>query len=122
MKTNIILSVLAITLFIACNSDKTRSFISGTYVNEAKGELGIANDTLIIEPVEGNNFLVHRKTGFNRIRNSKTGIREHETEEWNAVYNEATKTLTETRKGKLITFFPNANKLMVGKREYKKRF
>lgn len=121
MKTNIILSVLAIALFIACNTDKTRSFIAGTYVNETKGEFSIANDTLIIEPVEGNNFIIHRKTGFNRIRNGKMGIAEHETEEWNAIYSEATKTLTESRRGKLISFFPNANKLMVGKREYKKR-
>ncbi len=118
MKNIIILFVLAVALITSCNSDRTRPFIVGTYVNESTGEFSLASDTLVIEPSESNNFLIHRKTGFNRIRNGKKGIREYETEEWNAIYDESTKSLTETRTGKLITFYPNSNKLMVGKREY----
>jgi UDP-N-acetylmuramate-alanine ligase len=121
MKINIILLAICATIMVACNSkNDTRSFIPGMYVNHAKGEYSIASDTLVIEASESNNYFIHRKTGFQLIRNGKTGKHEHETEEWKAVYDEGTKTLTETQKGKLITFLPDSGKLSVGKREYNK--
>ncbi len=120
MRTLIMLMAVVLFFTAACTSDKTRSFIPGTYVNSAGGQYSNADDTLVIEPTESNNYLIHRRTGFNIIRNGKTEKRQHETEEWKAVYDEATKTLTETAKGKLITFYPDSAKLMVGKREYRK--
>ena len=120
MKTNIILFAIAAMLLAACSSDQTRTFIPGTYVNHAESEYSVADDTLVIEASESNNFRITRKTGFNQIRNKKQGKREYETEDWTAVYDESTKTLTETRKGKLLTFYPESNRLFVGKKEYRK--
>lgn len=120
MKVNIILIAIVAVLISGCTDDKTRSFIPGTYVNHAESEYSTVNDTLTIEASESNNFQIIRNTGFKRIRNGKAGKKEYETEKWNAIYDEGTKTLTETSKGKLITFYPDANKLMVGKREYQK--
>jgi len=120
MKTQSILPLLLAATLAACNADKTRDFITGTYVNHAKGDYSIANDTLVIESVESNNYQIHRRTGIRLIRKGKTGKFQHETEEWKAIYDEGTKTLTETQKGKLISFYPEANKLTVGKREYQK--
>lgn len=119
MKKSILIALLAIIL-AACNADKTREFIPGTYINTAEGEYSIAHDTLVIEPSESNSFYIQRKTGFRIIRDGKPGKLEYETEKWNTLYDETTKSLSETRKGKLITFYPDGNKLMVGKREYKK--
>jgi hypothetical protein len=120
MKTNIILIVIAAVLLAACSSDETRAFIPGTYVNHAEGEYSVADDTLLIESSESNNYRIIRKTGFNQIRNKKQGRREYETEDWTAIYDEGTKTLTETRKGKLLTFYPESGRLFVGKKEYRK--
>ncbi|MFA6275799.1 MAG: hypothetical protein WC622_03570 [Pedobacter sp.] len=120
MKNLIILCAILVAIVTACKSDNVRPFIPGTYINNADSEFSRANDTLVIEPSESNNFYLHRKTGFNLISNRKIGKREYETENWNAVYDEATKTLTETKKGKLITFYPDSAKLMVGKRMYQK--
>ncbi len=120
MKTSIILIALVTILMAACTSDKTLSFIPGTYVNSAGGEYSVADDTLYIEPSESNNYVIHRKTGFNVINDGKKGKRQFETEQWNAIYDEATKAMTETRKGKIITFSPESNTLKVGKREYQK--
>lgn len=120
MKANIILILLIAVLTTACKTDKTRDFIPGTYVNHAEGEYSTASDTLVIEPSESNNFVVHRKTAFQRITNGKAGKPEYETKEWNAIYDEATKSLNETSKGKLITFYPETGRLMIGKREYTK--
>lgn len=120
MRNTLILYAVVVMLINACKSDKVREFIPGIYVNHAEGEYSTASDTLIIEPSESNNYLIRRRTVFNRMKHGKTEKLEHETEEWNAIYNEGTKSLAESSKGKIITFFPKANKLMVGKREYNK--
>lgn len=120
MKTLFYLCAAAVLFITACTTDKTREFIPGTYVNSAGGEYSVADDTLVIEPAESNNFSIQRKTGFNVITDGTKGKRQHETEQWNAIYDEGTKGLTETRKGKFITFYPETGTLKVGKREYKK--
>ncbi len=120
MKRQTILPLLFALTGAACSSDKTREFIPGTYVNHAESEYSIVNDTLTLESGESNNFLVHQKTGIRMIKKGKLGKFKHETEEWKAIYDEGTKTLTEIRKGKLLSFYPEAGKLTVGKREYQK--
>ena len=120
MKRQTILPLLLALSCGACNGDKTRDFIPGTYVNHAESESSIVNDTLTLERGESNNFLIHRKTGIRMIKKGKLGKFKHETEEWKAIYDEGTKTLTEIRKGKLFSFYPEAGKLTVGKREYQK--
>ncbi|RYE28135.1 MAG: hypothetical protein EOP48_33830 [Sphingobacteriales bacterium] len=120
MKNLIILCAVAVALITACKTDNTRSFIPGTYINDARSEFSIANDTLVIEPSESNIFYIHRKTGFNLVTDGKIGKREYETENWNAVFDKGTNTLTETKKGKLITFYPDSAKLKVGNRTYQK--
>lgn len=120
MKHLIIICAIAVSIVTACKTDNIRSFIPGTYINNAGSEYSIANDTLVIEPSKSNIFYVHRKTGFNLVSDGKIGKREHETENWNAVFDEETETLTETKKDKLITFFPDSAKLKVGNRSYQK--
>ena len=92
----------------------------GTYVNSAGGEFGIASDTLKVELVEGNSYQVLRSTGYNLIRDGKVGQREYGTELWSCAYSAATRTLTELKRGKIISFFPEQKALAVGKRVYKK--
>jgi hypothetical protein len=120
MKKQTILPLLFAATLIACNNDKTKDFIPGTYVNHAEGEYSAANDTLLIESQEENSFLIHRKVGFHTIRDGKPGKEQYEKEEWRATYNNENKTLTETSKGKVITPLPEANKLLVERSEYLK--
>lgn len=110
-------SCLALT---SCTGDKVRDFMPGTYVNSAGGEFSIASDTLKVELVEGNNYVIHRRTGYNLITDGEVGTREFETEKWNCAYSTATKTLSELRKGKIITFYPDSAAMKVGRREYQK--
>lgn len=118
-KIQFIFTVLALaTLLFACHADQTREFMPGTYVNSAGGKYSLADDTLVIVPAESNNYLIERRTGFNRISEGVKGKREYEKESWNAIYDEGTKTLQETRSGKLITFYPDSAFLKVGKRKY----
>jgi outer membrane lipopolysaccharide assembly protein LptE/RlpB len=124
MKTLAIILLAAMTsILAACNhSVDTYSFIPGTYVNHAEGEFSIAYDTLIIQPMSDQNasYRILRKTGFRRVENNHPQVLQRESEEWVALYNDATKSMQETKRGKVITFYPDANRLMVGKREYQK--
>ena len=113
--------LLAVTCFTACQRDKIREFIPGTYINSAGGIYSRANDTLIVKPLQNNQFHIARRTGFNLIQDGKTGKRQFETEVWKAVYDEGTRSLTETRKGKLITAYPDSGFLLIGKRKYIKK-
>ncbi|TKC04336.1 hypothetical protein [Pedobacter frigoris] len=112
--------MLGLVVLLGCSSDKVRDFIPGVYVNSAGGEFSVASDTLAVELIEGNNYLIHRMTGFNLVTNGKLGKREYEVEKWIGVYSSDTQRLTETKKGKLISFFPEKGSLMVGQRVYRK--
>lgn len=120
MKNLMILCAVAVLFVTACTTEKNRDFIPGTYANHAAGEFSIADDTLIIEAVEHNNYIIYRKTSFQKISNGKSGEQEHETEQWHAIYDEATQSLVETNKGKQLTFYPDKEQLMLGKRTYSK--
>ena len=54
------------------------------------------------------------------ISEGKIGKREYGTELWSCTYSPDTKTLTELKKGKLISFFPEKGALAAGRRLYKK--
>jgi hypothetical protein len=116
----IYVSVLSCTFLLGCSSDKVRDFMPGVYVNSAGGEFSVASDTLDVKLVEGNNYVIHRRTGFNLVTDGKIGKREYEVEKWNGVYSPNTQVLTETKRGKLISFFPEKGSLTVGQRIYKK--
>ncbi|MEH3112570.1 hypothetical protein [Pedobacter terrae] len=124
MKTTITLAIIltfcSLAIFIGCNSDSNKSFIEGSYVNHDGGNYSVADDTLAIEHTSANNYLIYRRTGFNLIRDGEKGRRKHETEQWQCTYDEQTGVLTETKKGKTLTFYPDKGMLMVGSREYQK--
>ncbi|UKT65068.1 hypothetical protein [Pedobacter mucosus] len=105
----------------ACHADPAREFLSGTFTSSSTGELSKADDTLIIESLASNNFLLHRRTGYNLIRRGISGERHYEREEWQAIYDESTKTLSEIKKGKLITTYPDSGYILIGKRKYIKK-
>lgn len=121
MQTSKFLCGLYLSFALAgCSGDKVRDFMPGTYVNSAGGEFSIASDTLKVELIEGNSYQVLRSTGYNLISEGKVGNREHATELWSCTYSPATRTLTELKKGKLISFFPEKGALATGRRVYKK--
>jgi len=120
MKTKTILLSLAV-LVAACKGNDHRQFLNGTFVNSAKGAMSIADDTLQVESVDGLHYNIHRSTGFKLIREGKTGGRQFEREEWKAVFDQQTQTMRETRKGKLISIYPDSGFILIGKRKYIKQ-
>lgn len=121
MKIFSILLVFATMIIFACTSNDTRSFIPGMYVDTTGSSKSKASDTLIIEFTgESNNYVIHRKTGYNLISKKGIGNRKYANEEWTAIYDSGTRTLKVTIPLKLITFYPQSGKLCIRQRVYQK--
>ena len=115
----------SLLLLFACNSAKTneiRSFIPGVYARFSDHEMRKEYDTLKIEMISGagNNYRLIRSSYFQKKLDEQTFPWEYSKEEWTAIYDENKRVLNETRKGKVISFVPERNILMVGNTEYKK--
>jgi len=112
------LSLMLIIGFQSCNSSGS---FEGTYVNTAGSVFSIARDTLVVEHEENNRYLIHRSTGFQLLDDAgKPGPLQYEKEEWTAVYNPETELMSESRKGKQISFSADKGTMWVGKRKYKR--
>ena len=112
-------------LLLACESSKSdeiRTFIPGTYARFSDHEMRKEYDTIRINVISetGNNYSLIRSSSFQRKMDGKEFPWEYTKEEWTAVYDESTRVLNETRKGKVLSFVPETNILLVGTTEYKK--
>ena len=120
-KQSIISCILILFCAYACNSGRVKDFIPGTYVNSARSEFSQANDTLVVVHEQSNSYHIQRRTGFNLVRKGRLMKKQYAKEEWKAIYDLDTNTLIETRKGKVITFYPESACLRVGTRKYIKQ-
>jgi hypothetical protein len=123
MKKCFVMAVSIFSLFsCSITADKIRTFIPGTYARFSDHEMRKEYDTINIEVVSaaGNNYRLLRSSTFQRKMDGQSFPWEHTNEEWTAIYDESKRVLNETRKGKVISFVPEKNILLVGTTEYKK--
>ena len=104
-------------------SDKIQSFIQGTYIRVFEGEYSKGHDTLIInQPDENNNYYIieHNSILFRKSEDRQLLPVEYKSETWIAVYNEKEQVMTEQKKGKLISFLPEKDELLLGSNVFNK--
>ena len=123
MKNYIFLMALAILGLTACHSESSgniKDFIPGTYVNQARSDYSIANDTLIIEPGKNteNIFLITRKTGYRRITDGKLQPLQHQVKHWSGEWDEQKQILQVMQTGSFLLFQPDKDSLLNGSSEY----
>lgn len=111
--------ILVVSAFLGCG--RPQPAIAGTYVNRAGSVISQARDTLVVEGLSGNSYLIHRRTGY-RLATGKGdfGDWKFEREEWKAVYDASTGVMTESRNGKVITFDLGNGVMLVGRRRYER--
>ena len=114
-----------LVFLLACDStksDEIRAFVPGTYARFSDHEMRTQYDTLKITVISetGNNYSLVKSSSFQRKLDGKEFPWEYTKEEWTAVYDKNKRILNETRKGKVISFVPEKNILLVGTTEYKK--
>lgn len=129
MKHTKFLSVLFLVAFASCDgleneksANKILSFIPGSYARSFEGEFAIGNDTLVItQPdIHNNYYAITHNSSYQKIREKQLQPFEHKSEKWVAVFNEKNKMLEEQQKGKLISFLPEENALLLGSSKYYK--
>ena len=111
-----------ILLLAACQgkNNQTKDFIPGTYVNAAKGEYAIADDTLIIEHIDGNNYRITRRTTYQAIRNGKLLPKHHQIKKLNAVWDSGKRELDELITGRIFRFDTRRHLLLTNQAGYHK--
>jgi len=124
MKRKLLLQGI-LMLMLGCSSseeDPIRSFMPGTYVRFSDHEMRKELDTITIDLISetGNNYSLTRSSSFQKKLDEKVFPWEHAKEEWTAYYDPHERVLHETRKGKMISFIPEQNMLLVGTTKYKK--
>lgn len=123
MKAIVIYFVSITVLFAACqtiSSDPVRNFIPGSYVRSVGDEFSRGSDTLVLRQLQGNTYEIIKRSGIIRIREGQEQPFEHKIETWTGIYDEKDQVIHEQRKGKLISFVPKENKLLVGSSAFKK--
>jgi len=122
MKARSVLAAAIVLVMVACQSKstQTKNFITGTYVNYSKGEYGEANDTLVIDQVNGNNYLITRKTTYQAIRDGKPLQKHHKVKKLNAIWDTQKQGLDETTTGRVFRFDPDKHLLLLDQGTYRK--
>jgi len=122
MKTAVKMMIAAIVLLAACQSKnaQTQDFIPGTYVNAAKGEYAVANDTLIIKQGDGNNYHITRRTTYQAIRNGQLLPKHRKVESLNAVWDSGKQELDEQVTGRIFRFDAGKKLLLINQASYRK--
>lgn len=105
---------------LGCGSGNGLGSVEGVYVNRASGKYSKADDTLEVVSFAEGRFVVKRRTGYQRVVDGKPGPREYGQEKWLADWDRNRRVLVETRRGKVLRFFPESGLLMVGERRYLK--
>ena len=108
---------------ISCthHEDLVKGFIPGTYTRQIRGQYSKGQDLLDISRANENIFLIIHRSHYERLLNGKWQAPETKSEQWVAIYDEKDKVLREQQKGKIFSFIPEKNELLLGTAEYIKQ-
>ena len=129
MKNLNLLSLVFVPFLISCSSmqkkhatNKVKSFITGTYARAFKGEYSTGNDTLVINQPDANNnyYTIQHKISYQQIIDKHFLPLTYKIENWVAIFNDQTNVLIEQKKGKMISFLPGENALLLGNSKFQK--
>lgn len=122
MKTCFNALIFSFLILLSCNrsADKLVDFIPGTYVLHSEGEYSKARDTLVIGWLNSTTISIKRNTSFQRKRGAQFLGEQHSQENWTGIYDSKDKTVTVARSGKLLTFIPESNSMLLGTAAYSK--
>lgn len=110
-------------LLISCShhaDEAVKDFIPGTYERTVDNEFSKGIDKLIVQYKQGNVYTIEKRSQVVRIRNGKLLPVKYDTVTWTGIYDAKDMVIYEQQKGKVISFVPKENKLLVGGTEYRK--
>jgi len=112
-----------VSFLISCNrlgKDSVREFMPGIYERRINNEFSKGRDQLTVRFQQGNVYAIEKRSAITRIRNGIELPVQYDTAVWTGIYDEKDKVIYEQKKGKVISFRPKENKLLVGASVYRK--
>ncbi|MCR8560452.1 hypothetical protein KXD93_22550 [Mucilaginibacter sp. BJC16-A38] len=121
MKSLLIIMGLPLVLAACHNQSKrVQDFIPGTYVNAAKGEYGVANDTLVITAGGELHYHLVWRTGYRALRDGKLLPRRLRVKNYETVFDPAKLELSEPQSGRVFRFDRARGVLLINQAVYRK--
>lgn len=114
---------ILISYMMSCNrisNDTVMDFIPGTYERTINNEYSKGQDRLIVKQQHGNVYMIEKRSAIVRIRDGRELPVKYDTAVWTGIYDSKDQVIYEQRKGKIISFKPKENKLLVGASVYRK--
>lgn len=100
--------------------DTVRDFMPGVYERTLDNEFSKGRDQLIVQLKQGNVYTIEKRSAIIRIREGAALPVKYDTVTWTGIYDEKDQVIYEQRGGKVISFMPDENKLLVGGSAYQK--
>lgn len=123
MQSRTIYYCFLVSYLMSCNriaKDGVREFIPGVYERSINNEFSKGNDQLIVRLLQGNVYTIEKRSAVTRIRNGIVLPIQYDTAVWTGIYDKESQVIYEQQKGKVISFLPKENKLLVGASVYRK--
>ncbi len=119
----LLMAAVFITL-VSCRfknrSDTVRDFIPGVYVRMFEDSTGSGRIVLSISEVQEGHYFITRKSSVVNNRHGKEQSAREDSTMWRAIYDPRHRLLHEQRKGKVLLFVPEENRLLIGGTAYLK--
>lgn len=97
-----------------------RGFIEGSYVRDFKNEFAVGVDSVVLRALGEDNYMIVKYSKFTRIVDGRVFPEEMKEEKMMGMYDEQTKVINESKKGKVLSFDVENGKMFIGASEYKK--
>lgn len=123
MKLSAVYTCFWVGVLLSCGGlrkDSVRDFMPGVYERGIDNEFSKGRDQLIVQLKQGNVYTIEKRSAIIRIRNGTSLPVKYDTVTWTGIYDETNQVIYEQRGGKVISFLPEENKLLVGGSEYRK--
>ena len=118
----LILVLWVCACFYACQSPaaRTQAFIPGTYVCSGESDYSVANDTLLVTPLDAHHYQLERRTAYHAIRQGKRLPARHQVKTYQALWDPLKQELDEQSDGLIFRFDAEKGVLYAGKAVYQK--
>ena len=110
------------TLALRCSHRAAVPPIEGSYAAQFESEFSKARDTIMIRAYneKAGTYIIIHKTTYQRIRDGRLGVDQYKKESLTGIWSEKTGQLHEQRHGRIYSFPPKGNELVLGSAHYKK--
>jgi hypothetical protein len=119
------LSLLVIPVVFSCGNTSSLlpgKTVEGSYVAQSKSEFSVADDTLSINTIPGQQFIysIKRSVGFQRVAEKGVKSKVTKQEIATAIWDPESGKLNEQKHGRVYSLSADGSQLMIGTTIYKK--